>query len=237
MAEKQHTSNTDTGNSTGSSAPFKVPTLAIPDDTQCGADGWPGFTIGSPGGPITAKCIWKSMECLGSLDALVAAGLMLPEWAPGLLGNNTTQQSVAFEADGPRLILGNPRGKRLTVPQIAIRRVSRRSLAIRLQLTVEQQEWVRAKCAEAKNGAPVTPESAHIACCKRVEIALGWVRFNLEDPGHTYTHEAMSRIRESYNGLCRAVADGRKSPAVPKYHREGNVIHFPRVMLTQGSEA
>lgn len=228
MADKKPTTVGDAGS-------FKLPTIAIPKSAQRNEYGWPVFSIQTPVGEIIVRCCYRYAICAGSIDALVVGGFMLPEWAPGLPGNNATRQTVAFSPDGPRLLIGNRRGSRTTDPHITVIRVSRRSLGIEVPLTEEQKQLIEAAQAEhkeesrfhaARDGAP-SPEGARVFYCNIAENAIVWIRKNMADTGCTYTRESMNRIQQSFEGLRRAFADGRVVPLVPKYQRVGNVVCWP----------
>lgn len=231
MADKKPTT-------AGKAGSFKFPAIAIPKSAQRNEYGWPVFSIQTTAGEIIVRCCYRYAACAGSIDALVAGGFMLPEWAPGLPGNNATRQTVVLSPDGPRLLIGNRRGSRITDPHITVIRVSRRSLGIEVPLTEEQKQLIKAAQAEHKeeshpqssrDGAP-SPEGARVFYCNIAESAIAWIRKNMADTGCTYTRESMNRIHESFEGLRRAFADGRVvplAPLVPKYQRVGNVVCWP----------
>jgi len=90
-----------------------LPVVTIPHTLQRNRYEIPFFQIDTPHGPIevqVGRC--QELWCVGSPDAIIAHGLILPEWLPGIPGNNPTAQRVAFEAQGPRLIIGKQTGKR-----------------------------------------------------------------------------------------------------------------------------
>lgn len=227
MADKKPTTAGDAGS-------FKLPTIAIPKSAQRTQHGWLFFTIQAPAGEIAVHCYYRRADCKGSLDALVSAGFMLPEWAPGLPGNNSTRQTVAFGPDGPCLLVGNRRGRKID-PHIVIKRASRRTLEIEIPLTSEQEELVKAAQDEHEEGKPskaahfrqLAPESVQGFYCSIAENAIAWIRKNMAGTEYTYTRESMNRIQQSFEGLRRAFADGRVVPLVPKYQRVGNVVCWP----------
>lgn len=220
----------------GDAGPLKLPTITIPATVQQDEQGWPAFTIQTPAGDIAVGCYWRRAKCRGSVDALVSAGFMQRKWAPGLDGNNSTRQTVAFEETGPRLILGSRKGIQTKGPHIVIARKSRRTLVVEVPLTVEQQEWVKAKSDEEKRvkqaapAASMTTSDARWHCCQLVESAIDWLRKGMADTGCQYSDESMNRIHLVYEELRKAFADGRivvVEPATPKYQRVGNVICWP----------
>lgn len=87
---------------------------------------------------------YRKWECTGSVDALAAAGLLLPEWVPGLPGNNKTRQTVAFEDGVPRLVYGNRRGTAMPRPLIVIEKISRHKYCVMIDATKEQYDLLDA---------------------------------------------------------------------------------------------
>lgn len=219
----------------GNACSFKLPTIAIPKSVQCDEYGCPSYTIPAAAGEIVVSCCGRYARCKGSVDALVSAGFMLPEWAPGLPGNNATSQTVVFSPDGPRLFIGNRRGSQIADPLITILRLSRQNLEVVISLTPEQKEFVGAardehekkKPSQSPHAAALTPDGAHGFYCHLADSAIAWIRKSMADTGCTYTHGSMNRIQQSFEGLRRAFADGRVVPLVPKYQSVGNVVCWP----------
>lgn len=233
MAEEKPTTS---GNGAGTAAPFKLPTVAIPDEVGRDKYGFINFTIQTSAGDVEVSLVWKRAKCRGSVAALVAAGFMLSEWEPGLNGNNSTHQTVAFEVTGPRLILGSRKGIQTKEPRIVIERKSRRTLVVEVPLSAEQWEWVKTKRDEEKQvkqnvpAAALTPDDAHAYYRRLVESALDWIRKSMAGTGCAYSDESMNRIHQAYEELRRAFSDGRVvavTPPAPKYQRVGNVICWP----------
>src|SRR5574340_283087 len=147
--------------------PTSLPTIVIPDNaTYYG--GIARFSIESAQGRIkveAGQC--DSLFCRGTPEALIAYGLIRQEWLPGQPTTNATSQRVVFEADGPRLILGKPRGKQPTAPRIIIRAwgLARRTVDVQIPISPEQEkrikvlkaEWEHAKAEQEVRWAPPTP--------------------------------------------------------------------------------
>lgn len=63
-----------------------------------------------------------SIWCRGTPEAIIAFGLVDPDWLPGLPGRGATAQTVYFEESSPWLPCGqNRRGRRPKGPRITIR--------------------------------------------------------------------------------------------------------------------
>jgi len=216
----------------GAAGPTTLPSVAIPETATPDEYGTMTFAIETHAGEVTVEC-WgcRLARCKGTVDALVLAGFMAAEWAPGLPGNNTTQQTVAFGAAGAQLILGSRKGIQTKEPHITIKRRSRRLLEIDVPFTEEQQ--ARLKAARDRNPnakparVPLPLDVAKGVYCNVVERAIAWIGENITDSDCGYTSDSMHRIHAAFEELRRAFADGRVVPLVPKYQRVGNIVCWP----------
>lgn len=227
---------------------FKFPILTIPEDVIQSDYSTPQFTIQTTEGLITVVTHWchDRFRCKGSIDALVAAGLMASEWMPGLMGNHATCQNVTFDDNGPRLYFAKGRRPDKT---IMIEIVSADCIEVRVPLTAEQKIWVKAKgkewmkeeereaasVAAAKSSASPqvslrapTPQEAHIFCLAKVSCIGDDIERIFKDTGHTFSFNSMNRIKGSLDALLIAVKSAQIGRLVPKYPRVGNVIQFPQ---------
>jgi hypothetical protein len=234
MADEKPT----TQNVESETAPIGMPRLEMPSDAALNDRGYIVFSIDTSEGPVHVESYWRNWNCRGTAAALIAAGLSRPEWFPGVPGNNKTRQKVLFGSDGPALLAGNHRGKKLAEACITVCRVSARTFIVdipptpdqckRLEVFHEQREAKSSKGLRASE--TMSPTNAHIVYCNVAASAIDWIRRNLNGTGCAYTVGSMNRIQQSFEGLRRAFADGCVVPEVPltpKYLCVGNVICWP----------
>lgn len=219
--------------------PLELPSVTIPDNPLHDRWGWPTFTIHTQEGDIAVDCGCQTAHCTGSVAALVSAGFMLKEWVPGLPGNNKTRQTVAFDAEGTRLITGGRKGVQTKAPHITVVRRSAKKMTVEVPLSPEDRDRVytmvekhRAveRSASAGTNEAFSPSTARSLACQNVETAVSWLIEQVGKTGCTYTPDSLNRIHQSFEGLRRAFADGNLVPvqaSPPKYQALGNVICWP----------
>lgn len=119
-----------------------MPTVEIPQDDQIKPSyGWgETWKVSTSEGPISVAFAEWRFKCRGSLEALVARGLMSPEWAPGRPGNNSTNQTIEFNADGAFLFLGKQQRRRSTTATrlLIVRERTKGTYTIWIPTTKEQ---------------------------------------------------------------------------------------------------
>lgn len=137
----------------------KFPSIEIPADEQLifNQHDWPSFVIETSSGLINCRTTWSNIECVGSVEALTAYGLLRQEWMPGLPGNNKTRQSVVFTDEGQALAVGRFARNQYSTPLqylVVVRRG--KCVAIDIPITKDQKEWLEA-VHEKRRNAPSTP--------------------------------------------------------------------------------
>lgn len=120
----------------------KGQSIRIPLHAKNPRSGYPEFRIPTEHGPIDVEFgRGNSLFCRGTPEAIVAFGLIEPEWLPGIPGNNATAQAVYIDDSGALLLFGkNRRGKRPTSPRIIVRAWGfvRRTVDVQIPLSQEQ---------------------------------------------------------------------------------------------------
>lgn len=106
------------------------------------------FEIATPHGKIMVEAgRMNSLHCKGPAEAIIAFGLVEPDWLPGFPGRNETAQAVYFTNDGPVLPFGKNRtGKRPKAPRIIVRAwgYQRRTVEVQIPISDKQREMVAA---------------------------------------------------------------------------------------------
>jgi hypothetical protein len=92
----------------------KAQSITIPPEASYGrCSGAAEFKIATDMGPIAVEFGRYGGICFrGTPEAIIGFGLMLPEWMPGLPGNNATTLTVAFDEAEPRIYRGGKRTPR-----------------------------------------------------------------------------------------------------------------------------
>ncbi|MFA7268729.1 MAG: hypothetical protein WC073_05245 [Sterolibacterium sp.] len=125
---------------------YKLPTVSL-DQTHLHYDrrGSLKYELTTPDGIIAVLIYGEQLCCSGTQEALIAYGLVKPEWLPGHPGNGYTANSVVFDASGPRIVVGRRTGAR-NQPYMHIRAWGhiRHTVNVRLPMTPEQIEQVKA---------------------------------------------------------------------------------------------
>lgn len=101
----------------GSVEPFKIPTVNIPDNAEA-SDYSLSFEIVTDAGMVVVSMSFKTYEhvsCTGSAKALIAAGLISPEW---LVGGQKSWCITFDEHSGPSVRIGGrgrPKGRYMSI--------------------------------------------------------------------------------------------------------------------------
>lgn len=238
-------------------ADIKRPTIEIPEEAWgANQYSFDALSIVTAAGHIRIEFDCCVLKCRGSVEALAAYGLFRPEWAPGQPGSSTNKvrQVVIWTERGPELVAGKFHRSRITdaLDRLTVVRTGKR-FHVELPLTPEQdarrnEHWekrqqeqdaqraaastVRPQPAKTRTTDPRDPDYQNdilgvtINSANRFLDALRETT-SLERNGLSYSAESNARILRVTDELRRAFAEARLIPLVPKYHAEGNVIHFP----------
>lgn len=187
----------------------------------------------------------------GTAEALISAGLIRPEWIVDL-GKQT--RTFVINADGG-FTIPYPDGRRgsysheyrrrgvttikrdrqpdfLLVTKYRTKEEERERDRQRLeQVAAERQEWEDRRCERAHQRAHNQDfqDGVKEARADRVGEYLDKMHDCLTVTGGTaYSPDSEARILRLLDELRRAFAEARMVPTVPRYHTEGNLIHFPR---------
>ncbi|MCB5189924.1 DUF4670 domain-containing protein [Methylobacillus arboreus] len=123
--------------------PNGYPCIAIPDDFKVGDWGSIYFDIDTPLGKIRVSSSYGRLTCTASPNALISAGLLLPDWLPGFAGNNKSTQLVVFTPHGPILIFGNQRGFRVPYPSLQVRGKAKSNISFTMPATKQQAIFLK----------------------------------------------------------------------------------------------
>lgn len=227
-----------------------MPRIEMPADVTMDDRGYIVFKLGTAEGPVHVRAYWKIWECRGTVAALVAGGLLLPEWCPGLPGNNKTRQQVLFNSDGPRLPLGNTRGKKQQGARITVCRTSARSFMVEVPATLSQQKRLEEFQEKRRAKLAAEMEKKRLACkpdankevCDRentedrarrtaglADAMLNQLRglTHVEHNGLRLSAESQHRILQHLAELRRAFAEARVVATAPKCAQIENIIYWP----------
>ncbi len=227
-----------------------MPRIEMPADVTMDDRGYIGFKLGTAEGPVHVRAYWKTWECRGTVAALVAGGLLRPEWCPGLPGNNKTRQQVLFDSDGPRLLLGNTRGKKQQGAHITVCRISARSFMVEVLATFGQQKRLEEFHERRRAKLDAEIERKRLACksdvneevCDRenpeerarrtaglADAMLNQLRglALVEHKGLKLSIESQQRILRQMAELRRAFAEARVVATAPRCAQIENIICWP----------
>lgn len=230
--------------------PMSLPFIEIPSGAVARPGGKPWFVVDTAEGPIEVIGWRGTLQCHGTLGALLARGLIAPAWLPGLPGNNRSRQTVVFDPTGPRLVLGNRRGARLDHPYLVIVRRSARAYTVELSVSPEQKarlDTIREQlCREEREArekqaaacgargpqndtAPESPEDRARRVVGLADAMLNQLRgiALVEHKGLSLSAESQQRILRQMAELRRAFAEARVVAVTPKYEQIENIICWP----------
>lgn len=244
MAEEQHTAKLEY--KPAGPASMNMPTVEMPSDEELTINRREGilWAIQTPAGLIEC-CGWPwQIGCTGTIEALAAKGLLIPEWVPGIPGNNKMRQSVVFDRDGPRLLIGNRKSSKIPGKTITVIRPSKHHYEVSLPTTDAQGKRIDAliNAARAKTERQIAHEQSplpaddqspsvelvHATLVAGANRALDAVRRHL-DPfcGGKLSKDSEARVLRLLDELRRAFAEARMVPVVPEYQQDGNVVFWP----------
>jgi hypothetical protein len=224
-------------------------------DVVLDRSGFRSFSVATRQGELVVTEMPRCREIRGGAGALVAYGLVMPEWLPGFPGNNTTRQTVVLADSGAWLIYGNRAGSKLDMPHIVICRLSAKTFIVELAYSADEQavidvfyreQWERqreakraidleaserarkedAERAEAKKTIPEWLGER----CRYAEISMSVVMDLVGTGRFRYSDDSLNRILAARDNLLSAIAGGRviQAGGKPAYEQSGNVVRLPK---------
>lgn len=191
--------------------------------------------IKTAAGTVKVYVSCQSFWCLGNAEALIAMGLIDQSWLPGMPGNNKSSTSVLFDGDKRFMVVGSC----IQAPGTRDLRIQKRGKSFEVRVTMteaqidEQQKHEEAERQAEQNAMsqyrpePMTPEHALHSLKCTVEGCLRTLKQFQKDSGCAFTDESLHRIHTAFEMLRNAYAGASMVRVVPRYQREGNVIHWP----------
>ncbi|MDP1682711.1 MAG: hypothetical protein Q8L39_13190 [Burkholderiales bacterium] len=219
----------------------EFPSITIPEDCQEDYMGFPMFKLESVCGGIQVHCHWRGLECDGNFESLAAYGLLRADWLPGIPGNNKLRQTIIFGDDGPRLVIGNRRGSKITPSHIVIVRKSARRYVVIVSLTADQNKFLDEYVEERRRREnekqmqresqiyaykPQSPGEVRHDCLRLFYAAMSVNNARLAESGFHYDQDSKDRINKAYGELRRALAEGGIVQGASGLTRDGNVVYL-----------
>lgn len=236
--------------------PVGMPRVEIPGNVVAEKYGGISFAINTAAESVRVKS-WATRywDCRGTVAALVAAGLLRPEWCPGIPGNGKSRQAVLFDSTGPRLLIGGHKGRPLKQAHITVCRYSARTFSVEIPITPEQCERIEAFHEQCRARAKIKREKGERDESKRFwdghdqqvkearfkqspeklrengmhavdTFELIWGMWT-DGEGVHYADDVMAEISKHLSAISEAILTGRILSAASQYQREGNVVYFP----------
>lgn len=217
-----------------------LPTVEIPKDFQQDKHGYLIFKIATTEGDVQVSTWHWAFSCKGTPGALVACGLLQADWLPGIPGNNSVRQTVAFNDGHATPLRGRRNGARTPGQSIIISRLSRVKYEVRVPTTKEQQEFIQGiqesrerkfKEAKEKEAAaayaykPESPGEFRHDWLRMVDISMQLRQERTPECGFSFNKESTERIVRAFSELRRAIVEAGVQ-AKPALHRDGNVVYL-----------
>lgn len=217
------------------------PAITIPKDCEVDKFGHFMFKLETVRGSIQVNCSMHGLKCAGSFESLAAYGLLRADWLPGTPGNNKLRQTVIFGDDGPRLVIGNRRGSKITPLHIVIVRESARRYTVIVPLTADQnkllnehyREWHRIENEkrmqlEYQNHTykPQSPGEVRHSCLNMIDTAMSINNARLAESEFHYDQDSKDSINKTYGEFRRAWAEGGIVQCASGLRRDGNVVYL-----------
>lgn len=217
---------------------FSVPAIVVPDNASTDEYGI-DFELGA--GLYKVDIHWRRdlevWNFRGRPEAMLAHGLLRPEWMPGFPGNNITSQIVIFNEDGPSVIHGNLRGARKGKSWLKISRNSRITAFVRYTPPLEQRQplntavdKVRLRRKTEANAASASDQPQSPGAFRRgflhfTDLAMSLNQAHMAEYKFCFNKESTARINRAFSELRRAIEEAGVQ-AKPGLHRDGNVIYL-----------
>jgi len=212
-----------------------LPTVEIPKDFQQDERGFLIFKIATAEGDVQVSTWSWQFSCKGTSGALAACGLLQTDWLPGIPGNNSVRQTIAFNEGHATPLRGRRNGVRNPVQSLIISRLSRVKYEVRVPTTKAQQDFIQGiqesrerKAKEERIVAtykPKSPGDFRHDWLRMVEMAMSLNHERAEKCGFSFNKESVDRINRVFNELCSAISEGGVQ-STPTLRRDGNVIYL-----------
>jgi len=226
--------------------------MDMPADVSFTDNGGILFELATTEGPVKVSTWGYWWKCRGSAAALLAAGLLRPEWCPGRPGNNKVRQSVFFDSAGAKLVGARQQGKKLPDGHITVSRSSTRTYCVEIPLTpkdrkrtdplLETARFMRdtrinsdrqaayekqrdeERIARAKNetSSDVRGELAGL-----VSAAKKLLPYRIAASRFRYAEDVLAQVNQHLEAAKQVLLTSKLLPASSEYQREGNVVFFP----------
>lgn len=225
-------------------AAARMPVLSLPAQLTAGKHSLVRFTLETAAGPITVKSWWiTTWYCQGSADALIAYGLLRPDWLPGAPGNNKINQRVRFGASGPELLHGR-HGKCEKESCLDITRRSQKTYRVALPATPEQVDLLEKLMEQQRAAHKAEERKAHEERerIKRQQIPAHEVRAEaihfaavaanviinrVESSAFRFDPATERQLLEHYRQIAQLIESAKLIPEDP-FPRGGNVVRMRR---------
>lgn len=235
----------------GQGWPATPPRVTIPDvGVAEGKYGQLIFTIGTHQGPISVESrgATSRWRCRGTAAALIEQGLTDPVWLPGLHGNNKTRQSVLFGPDGPRLLHGNRKGRKLDGEIVTVIRESKNAFTAEIPATPEQATRIESlydswrERDRRDHGARMAEKERQAYLAKQKQLPAGDIRFQaggmvatgqslamrvIETSAYCLDPRAVAAIDEHFRQIQALINGSALKPKLTKAG-DGNVVYLNR---------
>lgn len=225
-----------TGETANNVALTSLPTVDIPENFKQNKQGYLIFQIATTDGDVQVEGWRWGFSCKGTSGALAACGLLQIDWIPGIPGNNSVRQTVAFIEGNAIPLRGRRNGVRNPAQSLIITRLSRVRYEVRVPTTKAQQDFIygiqerhERKAKEEETAAaykPISPGEFRNLCLRLVDNALGINQSEMEVFGFTYNKESTARINRAFSELRNAFAEGGIVQGMSGLRRDGNVIYL-----------
>ena len=232
-------------------APFGMPRVDIPGNADVVKRDRIHFTLNTAAAPVRVES-WGTSHwvCRGTVAALVAAGLLRPEWCPGIPGNGKSRQAVLFDSTGPGLLVGGHKGRRLKEAHITVCRYSARAFSVEIPMTPEQVEQVEQLRNQWRAGRDAKEEKdrwaeyekkreqgrramtqhafremseSMLTTCEGVLLAVQ------KESRFRYADDVTAQVNQHLQAARQLLLTGKILPVSLEYQRDGNVVFFPGV--------
>lgn len=224
------------------SAKFGLPRLSLPKELETGEKCGVRFAIDTPSGRISVTG-WGNWRCRGNGNALIAQGIVRPEWLPGVGENNRVQQRVLFTESGPILLRDKlqsaraPRKERIT-----ILRMSKQVYEVELPMTRDQDEAVAQHIARLEQAQEAAREEAARQRARAVqfsqpanavqakaknyaEMAEVLLFESIEHSAYRFDPATERQLGEHFRQISSLIDRARMIPAQAPPHGD-NVVHL-----------
>lgn len=230
-------------------APFGMPRVNIPGNADAGDHNRIRFTLNTAVDPVRVES-WgtRHWDCRGTVAALVAAGLLRPEWCPGIPGNCKSRQAVLFDSTGPRLLVGGHKGRPLKEAHITVCRYSARTFSVEIPMTPVQAEqveklrnqwraerdakeekdrWAEYEKKREQDRRAMTQHAFRELAESMLTSCEGVLLTIQKESRFRYVDDVTTQVNQHLRAARQLLLTGRILLASPQYQRDGNVVFLP----------